>query len=137
MTGPSVLEKYVKPKAFGDVSPSEESDDADDLGAFGWLRGVQERSLMVEFRFKDGTVIALGYAWLESAEFDPSEGITLNFTGRTVKITGKNLNTDRRRNVRLFAGLIRHRVPWLQEADRAQLMEAPADATLIETITVE
>ena len=142
MTGASVLDKYVKdktvkPRPNGDGSPSEETDEPDDFGSFGWLRGVRDRSLMLEFRFKDGTTTALGYAWLERADFNPSEGITLNFTGRTVTIKGQQLNGERRPNVRLFAGIVRHRVPWIQEAAGAQLMEAPKGATLIETIKVE
>jgi len=134
----NILEKYVKTaRATGEVPPAEVTGEPDDFGAFGWLRGMHERSLMLELRQKDGTVIALGYAWLERADFDPSEGITLNFTGRTVKITGQRLNGELRPNVRLFAGIIRHRVTWIQEADGAQLMQAEKDATIIETIKVE
>ncbi len=137
MTAPSVLEKYVKLRPNGDAPPSEATDEPDDLGSFGWLRGMHERSLMLELRQKDGTVTALGYAWLKRADFDPSEGITLDFSGTTVKITGQQLNGVQRPNVRLFSGIIRHRVPWIQEADGAQLMEAAKDATIIETIKVE
>ena len=136
MSDLSVLDKYVKGKdrPNGEVSAADENDETDDMGAFGWLRGVRERSLMLEFRHKDGTVTSLGYAWLERAKFDPSVGITLKFTGTTVKIIGLNLNAERRQNVRLFAGLIRHRVPWIQVADGAEQMEAAKDATLIQAI---
>jgi hypothetical protein len=47
---------------------------AADLGAFGFLRGVRDRAVMLELRWKDGSVVAFAYAWLERAGFDPSEG---------------------------------------------------------------
>ncbi len=137
MTDLSVLDKYTRPRTNGDVPATYESDDPDDLGAFGWLRGVRERAVMLELRQRDGSAEALGYAWLERAKFDPSEGITLTFSGKTVQITGINLNAERRPNVRLFAGIIRHRVPWIQVAEGAEQMEAAKDATVIEAIKVE
>jgi hypothetical protein len=137
MTAPSVLEKYVKLRPSGDAAPSETTDEPDDLGAFGWLRGMHDQALMLELRQKDGTVTALGYAWLERADFDPSEGITLKFAGTKVNITGRQLNGEQRTNVRLFAGIIRHRVPWIQEANGAQVMEPEKGATIIEAIKVQ
>jgi hypothetical protein len=92
---------------------------------------------MLELRFRDGSVDALGYAWLHRAKFDPSGGITLLFGERTVTISGRNLNAERHQNIRLFAGIVRQRVPWIQEAGRAQVMESPKDATVIEAIEVE
>lgn len=137
MNKPSVLEKYIKPKVGMEAGPSEATDEPDDLGSFGWLRGMHERSVMLELRMKDGTMTAFGYAWLERVEFDPSEGITLRFAGATIRITGRRLNEERRPNVRLCAGILRHRVPWIQEADGTQVMEAAKDATVIESIRVE
>jgi hypothetical protein len=90
---------------------SMDGDGVEDLVAFGWLRGVQERAIMLEIRHKDGRVTAKGYSWLQSAEFDPSSGITLNFSGETVTLRGRNLNAEARPNIRLFAGILRHRVP--------------------------
>ena len=116
---------------------SADGEAADDLGAFGWLRGVQDRALMLEIRHKDGRVTAKGYSWLQSAEFDPSEGITLNFSGEMIRISGRNLNAEVRPNIRLFAGILRHRVPWIQEADGATVHEAPKDAIVIEVVKVK
>ena len=106
-----------------------------DLGAFGWLRGVHERAAMLELRKKDGSILAFAYHWLERAEFDPSEGITLRFGPQKVRITGCNLNAEARPNVRLFAGIVRHRVPWIQEADRPAAMAAGRGAVVIEGIS--
>ena len=77
----------------------EEFDVADDLGAFGLLRGVRERSIMVSFHQKNGNIVALPYAWLDRADFDPSIGITLSFGRQIVKIVGRNLNTEVRPQV--------------------------------------
>src|SRR5258707_5878740 len=93
----SVLEKLVSRRTDTD-GLEDDANDFDDLGAFGWLRGVRDRALMLELRRRDGSALALGYAWLERAEFDPSEGITLCFGGKTVRITGRNLDNEARPN---------------------------------------
>ena len=131
----SVLDKYVKPKR-DEVGPSEDTIEPDDFGAFGWLRGSHERAVMLELRRKDGSMTAFGYTWLERVDFDPSEGITLKVAGATVKITGRNLNGGTQATARLCSGLVRHRVPWIQEADGTEVMYAPREATVIEQIRV-
>src|ERR1700730_13115313 len=129
-----VLKHYATKRSEANGHSTDEGDALDDLGSFGWLRGVRDRAIMLEIRHKDGKFSAFGYSWLESAEFDPSDGITLSFSGRTVKITGSNLNAEARPNVRLFAGILRHRVPWIQEADEPTVLEAPRDSVLIEAV---
>jgi hypothetical protein len=131
----NLLEKYT-PKLVDADQPEEQTGIPDDLGAFGLLRGTHDRALMLELRFKDGKRRALGYAWLHDAEFDPSEGITLHFGGRKVKISGRNLNAEIRPNVRLFQAIVRHRVPWIQEADAPAALLAARDALLIDEIVV-
>src|ERR1700734_1887503 len=110
---------------------SADGEVADDLGAFGWLRGVQDRALMLEIRQKDGRIAAKGYSWLQSADFDPSEGVTLNFSGGRIRISGRNLNAAVRPNIRLFAGILRHRVPWIQEANGVDVLEGGKDKVVI------
>jgi hypothetical protein len=88
---------------------------------------------MLELRKKDGSVVALAYTWLERADLDPSGGITLKFGMEKVKITGRNLNADSR----LFAGILRHRLPWIQEMDRPMAMAAGRGAVVIEAIEVK
>jgi hypothetical protein len=130
-----LLDKYTKRGPASDAPPTEtESDEAENLGCFGWLRGVRDRSLMLELRKKDGHVLAIGYSWLERVEFQPDEGITLHLPGRKVRIKGSGLNADSRPTVRLFDGIIRHRVPWIRESDRAEMLSAGDDSVTIETI---
>lgn len=126
----SVLDRFsMKLAGETDQQPEESTDDFD---AFGWLRGVRDRATMLELRHRDGSSTAFGYTWLEKAEFDPSEGITLQFAGKKVRILGRNLNKETRPQVRLYRGILRQRVPWIQEADGATVMEAGPDRVLVE-----
>jgi hypothetical protein len=132
-----VLARHAAKRASSEPAAGVEGDSTDDLGAFGWLRGVQDRAVMLEIRHKDGRITARGYSWLQGADFDPSTGITLNFSGEKFSITGRNLNAEARPNIRLFAGILRHRVPWIQEADGAAMIQAAKDAVVIEEVKVK
>jgi hypothetical protein len=132
-----VLNEHSSKRKQNGSSASADVEAADDFGAFGWLRGVQDRAIMLEIRHKDGRVTAKGYSWLQSAEFDGSNAITLNFSGETVTIAGRNLNAESRPNVRLFAGILRHRVTWIQEADGTDVIKAAKNAVVIENIVVK
>lgn len=127
-----ILDKYVNKSE--DVAAEPEQEVTDDLGAFGFLRGARERATMLELRRKDGCIRAISYGWLEVANFDPSDGITLKVHGQTIRIKGRNLNVECRPEVRLFSAICRHRVPWLQEADEPARMEADKRAVVIESI---
>ena len=131
----SVLNKYTSKRAE-ETPPQEtgESEMLDDLGVFGFLRGTRDRALMLELRKKDGNIYAVGYAWLERVEFDPSIGIILYVGSQRIQIKGRNLNAEIRPNVRLFQGITRHRVPWIQEADNATKMESGGKGVLVESI---
>ncbi len=122
-------------------TPSEakevDIDELDDFGSFGYLRGVRDRALMLELRLKDGSVKALGYSWLERAEFDPSDGFSLYFGAHLIRIEGRNLGVEVRPNVRLLDGLIRHRVPWVREASEPEVLKASQTALVIEAITIK
>ncbi len=95
----------------------------DDLGCLGWLRGRRDRALMLELRKCDGSILAIGYAWIERITYDPSEGIALHIPGALISVVGRNLNGG---DQPVFEGLTRHRVVWLREAPRGQWFE---DAT--------
>jgi hypothetical protein len=109
-----------------------DNENEEDLGSFGWLRGMRERAVMLEFRSKDGRSIALDYGWLRKVEFDPSEGVVLHFDSQVVRIVGRNLNKEVRPNVRLLRGLHSHRIPWIQEASEANLLRAGDQNVVIE-----
>jgi len=115
----------------------EEQGAIDNCGAFGCLRGVRERAIMLELRRKNGSVTALGYSWLERVDFDPSTGIVLRFAGGKVTIRGRNLQAEIRPHLRLLDGLLRHRIVWIQEADEPSLLRADRHATVVERIEVD
>lgn len=135
MTDRTILQKYVARNGdpAGGVVPQADTEAADDLGAFGWLRGIRDRAVSLELRKSDGNILAVSYGYIEKAEFDPSEGITLSVSGQKLRIKGRNLNVEVRPTVRLFEGITRHRVPWVQESGEES---PPADesATVIDCI---
>ena len=114
------------------AAPNAEAGLFDDLGSFGWLRNEHDRAIMLEIRHSDGLIRAYSYSWLESAEFNPSEGITLYFSGKTVKLVGRNLNAECRPGIRLFEGISRHRVLWIQVVDESKSMDTPEDEVIID-----
>jgi hypothetical protein len=133
-----ILQKYmgrIGDNTIGSAA-TDEAETADDLGAFGWLRG-RERAIMLELRKSNGNIVAIGYSWLERVEFDPTEGITLHAAGQRIRIRGRNLNGEVRPNVRLFRGITRHRVAWIQEADGPAAMQAGKTVIVIDKIVWE
>lgn len=130
-----LLDKYV-----GRVPPSddrrqeEQGEQAEDFGSFGWLRGIRDRAIMLELRKKDGHIRAFGYAWIESVEFEPEEGITLHLPGGRISIKGTALSKEMRPAIRLVDGLIRQKVPWVREADRSSAIGACDDGVVVEHI---
>lgn len=120
-----------------DQSRKNDDQEMDDLQSFGWLRGVRDRAIMLELRHRNGNITCFGNAWLEKAEFDPSEGITLHFGGKTVRIVGQQLNHMVRPNISLFAGIVRHKVPWIREAEFGDAASSPNNATIIDDIQVK
>ena len=134
----SLLKRYMvtSPQAEQpDVSSSADSEEVDDFGFFGWLRGTRDRAVMLELRKKDGSVVAYDYAILRKVELDPSQGVTLHFSGEAVKISGRNLKNDVKPGVSLVRGLLWHRIPWIREATDAENLKAGEGATVIERIT--
>lgn len=109
--------------------------------AFGFLRGIRERALAVEFRFRDGNSECYEYSHLASFRFNPSVGLLLKFTGDLVTlvlIRGSNLDalvnqgeinlTDR--------GLQRHRITWVREMDEEELRRVGEGGPTIDSIEV-
>lgn len=111
-----------------------EGTSCEDLRSFGWLRGIRETAPMLELRKKNGNIVAIGYAWVERVEFDPSEGIFLDIGDQRILIRGRNLNAEVRPGVRLFEGVTRHRVPWVRELDPLRFPDLDDDDCIIEAI---
>jgi hypothetical protein len=45
---------------------------------------LQERAIMLERRKKTGLIVAIGYGWIETVEFEPSEGIKVHAIAQTI-----------------------------------------------------
>ena len=131
-----ILDRYSGrgSELVAEASAGADDDGTEDLGVFGWLRGTRDRSVMLELRKKTGDILAIGYGWIERIEFDPSKGITLKCGRQEIRIKGRNLNGEARPLVRLFQGLTRHRVPWIQEAGQGAALIADKQAPVIESI---
>lgn len=130
-----LLEKYVgRNGGNGETAPSADESEIDDLGCFGWLRGIRDRALAVELRQANGNIVAIPYHGIERFAFDPSEGIVLTVSGGKVQLKGRNLNAEMRPAIRLFEGLARHRVPWIMEVSQRVGQSAADSATVVDSI---
>lgn len=108
-------------------------DEAEDLGYFGWSRG-QGRCVMLQLRKKSGDSLAIGYGYIESIAFDPSEGITISCGRRSVRIKGSCLQAATPSGVCLLDGLVLNRVAWVREASGAEIMQARSGECLVEAL---
>ncbi len=130
------LDKYFRRPAEAAVEEivPEEGEATNDLGAFGFVRGTRDRAVSLELRKKTGDIMAIGYGWIERIEFNPSEGITIHALGQSIRIKGRNLNTEVMPSIRLFESLVRQKVAWIQESDEPDRMLADEKATVVEHI---
>lgn len=129
-----ILQKYTGRPDGEPGANVVEIDAPEDPGCFGWLRGVRDRAIMLELRKKSGNILAIGYAWIDRIEFEPSEGITLSAGGRTIRIRGHCLNAEVRPGVRLFEGLTRQRVPWVREVEGAEGPAASGSSVMVDEV---
>lgn len=129
----SIFQRYAT-RPDGDGLPHVLDTESDELSCFHWLRGIRDRSPMLELRKRSGNCLAVGYGWIDAIAFDPSKGITISASGRAIRILGRNLNAEVRPQVRLFEGLTRHRVPRVFEIERADALTATAEACVVEAI---
>ena len=115
--------------------------DEESCPAFGYLRGLQDKALAIEFRFRNGDHEWFPYSWLGNWRYIPSAGLLLKFTGDVVTyvlIRGSNLDlqvgdtgvnlTDR--------GLQRHRILWVREMDEDELRTAGEGGPSIDGIEI-
>jgi hypothetical protein len=110
--------------------------------AFGYLRGLRERALAIEFRFRDGNSEWHDYGCLISWKFNPSAGILLKFTGgdvvTLVLIRGSNLDALVNNSINLTdRGLRRHRITYIREMDEEELRAVVEGGPTIDRIEVE
>ena len=122
------------------VVADEAGSDEDSCPAFGFLRGIRDRALSIEFRFANGNSQAFPYSWLGPMNYNPSAGLLLKFVGDMiylVLIEGSNLNALVGGAVSLYdRGVQRHRVSWVREMTPQQAELAQPGDVVIDRIYV-
>lgn len=134
MSDNSLAMRLAGRSGIGTQLPDVEESSCDDLGSFGYLRGVRERAVMLELRKRNGNTLAIGYAWIERMELDRSAGIILHVAGQPIVIEGRNLNGPTTSRAKLFEGLVWHRVPWIQELPVTETLGRGDGICVVESI---
>jgi hypothetical protein len=118
--------------------PQDEGEEESCL-AFGFLRGIRERALAVEFRLNNGNREWFPYSCLVSWRHNPSIGLLLKFTGDLVTlvlIRGSNLDALVNQTVNLPHGFQRHRIVWVREMDKAEIHKVGKGGPTIDSIEI-
>lgn len=122
--------------------PKDATADDETCPAFGYLRGLTQQALAVEFRLRNGNSEWLSYSLLCGWRYNPSVGLLLKFTTGDVVtlvlirgsnldavLAGKDVNlTDR--------GLQRHRITYVREMDEEELRLAGKGEPSIDDILI-
>jgi hypothetical protein len=124
----------------GKGAPAAADEEEGATPAFGFLRGVRDRALNIEFRRAvEGDEVSFPYGWLGPTRHHPSIGIQLLFAGSElylVSLRGRNLNSSAE-GVSLYdRGILRHRVTWCRETPREESRVLPESACVIERIEI-
>jgi hypothetical protein len=135
----TLREQWQKIAAVGARAKAKEKDteDEDSCPAFGYLRGLRERALAVELRYRNGNKEWFAYSLLGAWQHNPSVGLLLKFTGGDVNtlvlIRGSNLEASVNESMVNLTdwGLQRHRIVYVREMDEDELRKAkPGEPTI-------
>jgi hypothetical protein len=118
-----------------EAAEEQESVEEERLPSYSVVSADRQRKLMVEFRLLTGNSKARAYSYLVAADFDPSQGIVLDFSADKVTIKGRNLRP-------LYDALVAQRVAVVRELDELQakasgIQEKATVVTKIEIAEVE
>jgi hypothetical protein len=124
-----------------DISATDDAgSDEDSRPAFGYVRGLNDRALALQLRYRNGNSDWFSYSLLASWRYNPSVGLLLKFAGdiiTLVLIRGSNLDaTVSKNSVKLLQGLQHHRITWVREMDEDELRESGPGAPKIDGIQV-
>lgn len=118
-----------------------EMEDESEGRCYGYLRGVRERALVLEFRRqKEGDTVAFPYGWLGPSRYHPSLGILLVFSAGElfgVRIRGRNLNKESEKGISLFdRGIAKHRITYVSEMQEKESHTAGDQECVVERIEI-
>ncbi len=124
-----------------DKPRGEEEGEEESCAAFGYLRGIRDRALALELRYRKGNSEWFPYSWLGPWQYNPSAGLLLKFTGDVVTlvlIRGSNLDALVNQNVINLTdrGLQRHRITWVREMEEQELRRVGQSGPTIDRIEV-
>jgi hypothetical protein len=109
--------------------------------AFGFLRGLRDQALAVEFRLRNGNSEWFSYNLLGHWRHNPSEGILLKFAGgdlvSLVLIRGSNLDGLVNETMNLTdRGFQRARITFVREMEEEELRQAGKGEPTIDRIEI-
>ena len=144
MTDDSDVLEFVKRSPVKGIAARDKENIADDAeedscAAFGFLRGIRDRALAIEFRYADGNSDWFAYSCLISWRFNPSLGLLLKFTADVVTlvlIRGSNLDALVNGTVNLPHGIQRHRIMWVREMDETEARKLAGDGPTVDRIEI-
>ncbi|MEM8669449.1 MAG: hypothetical protein AAGG48_18130 [Planctomycetota bacterium] len=125
----SILDR-LQPTAQDDSAEIDVYSEGEDYRAFGFSRKPIASDPMIDFIDRHGVHEALSYSHLYRIRFDPSEGMTLEFTDHIVTLRGHHLQKGHQR-------LTMHRVVFIAEADHATAALVTADEPVITSLALE
>jgi hypothetical protein len=115
-------------------------DESASCAAYSYLRGLHEKALQVEFRFRTGDHEFYPYSLLGPWRFNPSVGLLLKFTNDVttlVFIRGSNLDAVVNESVNLTdRGFQRQRILAVREMDEDALRAAGEGQPTIDGIEI-
>lgn len=111
MSEPTSILDRLHPSAQNTLDEIDVYSEGDDYRAFGFSRKPISSDPMINFIDRRGVHEAIAYGHLYRIQFDPSEGITLEFTDHIVTIRGRRLHEGHRK-------LVMQRVVFVCEADQ-------------------
>ena len=123
-------------RGLGEASPPEDEaeivlEPEETAAAFSIISADRQQKVMLELRLLNGNVKGLPYSYLAGLDFDPTEGIQLDFTAYAVKISGRNLRP-------LVDGLLAQRVAVIRMTDEFQAeANMPDEATVVTSIDIK
>lgn len=136
MSSGGALNKYSRlAEATSAIAPRAELGEVDDCVAFGLLRGIESRALMLDLQKRNGGRMAIAYAWIAQISFDPSSGIVIEIGGRRISIIGRNLVARSDTRASLYEGIIGNRVAWVRESQKAAEFSVSTAECVVDSIT--